>query len=115
MLKTICYVENVPIANRVIWTWISNQQTQVLKWIVLLEFAWLESLDIWMCWTEVWRDVCKVDMKCNIANSYCLPFHTQYSLLNASEEIFKYRPKLTSHETLQKWQRKISFEHYKTI
>ena len=27
-------LKNVPIATRMIWTWISNQQTQVLKWIV---------------------------------------------------------------------------------
>ena len=48
-------------------TRISSQQTQELKLIVLLEFTWLEMVDIKMGLT---RDmyVCKIDVKCNITS-----------------------------------------------
>ena len=36
----------MPIAARVIWIRISGQQTQVLKLIMLVEFLWLEVVDI---------------------------------------------------------------------
>ena len=68
---TMCYVENAPIATHVIWTRISTQQTQALKWIVLLEFTWLEMVDIykWVSqrFDERW-DICKIDVKDNISS-----------------------------------------------
>ena len=39
-------LKNVLIVIRVIWTRISSQQTQVLKWIVQLEFTWQEIVDL---------------------------------------------------------------------
>ena len=38
--------KNVPIATGVIWTRISIQQTQMLKWNVQLESTWLEMVNI---------------------------------------------------------------------
>ena len=45
-LMIIVMKKNVPIATLVIWTRISSQQTQVLKWNVLLEFTLQEMMDI---------------------------------------------------------------------
>ena len=112
------YYDKFKSECNVIWTRISSQQTQVLKWIVLLDFTWLEVVDVYIGSTKFWSQkkdtqkkalchtcslggasnkyrqkkdtVCKIEVKCNIPDK--------------SVEILSICQNYPTQRTLQKWQ-----------
>ena len=50
---------------------------------------WLEIVNISIRQTEFWRDVCKIDVKCNIASRYCVTF--PYSVFGIVREWRDYK------------------------
>ena len=101
-----------------IWKRISLQQTLELKWILLLEFMWLELVDIKIGQSEVWwkkRDmcVCKIDVKCNIASEYFFALHIQKSAIYKSKEI-SIGQNLPPLQNIKKMSTRNTFDHYKT-